>query len=103
MAKEKTKKSEKPELEEVEEEYPGELESEGFIEDLEDKEQDEVPDIEPAEDESIENLKKDFEKFDSVLEKHQNAITVNQKYLKKILERVKQVEDNFKTLVDKIE
>ena len=86
--------------EEVEEEYPGELKGDGFIEELdEEKKSDEVPEIDPPE----EDWKEYFKSFQIALTKHQEAIAVNQKYIRKIWERVKQVEDNFKTLLEKIQ
>ena len=101
-------KKKKQEIEEVEEEYPGELKGEGFIEELdEEKQGDEVREIDASQEE---DWKKYFESFQvalvkqqEVITKHQEVISINQKYIKKIWERVKQNEDNFKTLLEKIQ
>ncbi len=90
----KTKK--KSELEDVE--YPDEVEEEGFIDELDDEkeEEKEVPEIEPKEE-----WKKVTDVLESVADKHGKSISINQKYIKKIWEKVKELEDNFKLLIEK--
>jgi len=40
-----------------------------------------------------------FEALENKLEKYENGIAVNQKYIKKIWQRVKELEDNFNILI----
>ena len=47
-------------------------------------------------------LKEDIEKLKGVKTKIIEVITVNQKYIKRNHERIKELEDNFKILLEKI-
>ncbi len=64
-----------------------------------------IPELD-ADEEDIEqppedsNFSSDLKAIYAELEKHEKAITVNQKYIKKIWEKVKEIEDNFRLLYE---
>lgn len=80
----KKKKVKKMDEEYSDEELEDEVSEEGFIDDLEEK------------DESLEYIKK----VDATLKKHNKAITVNQTYIKKMWGLIKENQENFKLLYD---
>ncbi len=78
-----------------------ELES---LEDLdeEEEEENEAP-LEPEEEAvDLEVMREDFTKFQKKLLDCINGISVNQKYIRKIFEKHKELENNFKLLLEKI-
>jgi len=100
VVKKDKKKQETEELEEADVEPLGELE-EGEPEASEEPFED-VPEIEqPKTPEEI--IYEAIDKLEASKRKIIDAVAVNQKYIKKIWARQKEVEDNFKILMEKLE
>ncbi len=93
MARKKIKKLMDEEC--SDEELEDEVSEEGFIDDLED----EAKPIEEKKEEGDETLEY-LKKVESTLKKHNNAITVNQKYIKKMWALIKENQENFKLLYE---
>lgn len=96
----KTKKAKKGQSDEEysDEEMDDDVAGEEFIDDLDDEEPEDekgkgVPEIEPK-------WRKEMDKVLSIVSNHNSAITINQKYIKKIWEKVKEQENNFKLLYE---
>jgi len=69
----------------------------GFIQELDDHPED----TEEVEEEIVDSTSDKWKIVESKIDVLENAITTNQKYIKKIWERVKDLEDNFKILIEK--
>jgi len=89
-------KNNKEEFEEVTTEVP-ELPEEGVPEGLEDFDPEGL--IEPSPEDI---MKEEIEKLKSIKGKIIDALTVNQKYIKRNFERIQELEDNFKILLEKL-
>ncbi len=70
--------------------------NEGFIDELEGEDKEKESD-------NQEDWRSYLDKLQSILDKHQKGIAVNQKYIRKIWERVKELEANFKILLEQVD
>lgn len=74
------------------------------LEDLDNEEEEEETPLEPEEEAvDLEVMREDFTKFQKKLLDCINGISVNQKYIRKIFEKHKELENNFKLLLEKID
>ena len=78
--------------------------TEEIEEELEEEMPEGLEDFDPEEtEESPEDLiKEDIEKLKSIKTKIVDVITVNQKYIRRNFEKIKELEDNFKILLEKL-